>query len=379
MDNKILIPKSRYTKALLPISDSTTYFKNEQFVRDYLTEVANKFEEVNLVIAGTLKRHNEMTLENITEEEAINKLNISTIQYKNFIRDRIKEIDPNKDSDKDSNKFSDKFNIYSWQEMIDFSGRESFENNLKILSEEFAKGERFTEDISRMTENFLLLGNNPSKLKANGVSLEDAIKKNSQYLIEESAGLLSIPCAFDKITEIYPGTFGIQEDLQKGKYGFESKLNISNKRNFREAKEYSFGEASLKDATQILTIGTDKSEFGISKYFWDQKQLENLITSDQDFVIVAKEKENEEIKGFAICSYHPPTGKATFENAWVSKDDIKYGISSHLKKYVENFCSEIGAKFIVSMTEKSDSLAKRCLEKSGYKTAGVFNWNYKNL
>ena len=134
-------------------------------------------------------------------------------------------------------------------------------------------------------------------------------------------------------------------------------------------------KAKLKDIEQLLKIGRKTEEFEMDKeesFFWSKEQLTNWIKSKDDVTLLA-EKDNK-IIGFILMAHHVPTGKVTWENAWVDPTERGKSIAKKLYTEAEKKLKRNGAIYICGMTKPSSKLSIKMQEKVGFKQGLKFIW-----
>lgn len=136
----------------------------------------------------------------------------------------------------------------------------------------------------------------------------------------------------------------------------------------------------LLDVSKIIKIGKSIVEFRVDsnvKSFWSKKQLENWITSKKDSLILAEI--NNKIVGFVFFAHHAPTGKVTFENAWVDNNLRCTGIIDDLVKEGVKDLKKKGAVYLFSLV-KTDNLASiKFFEKNKFIKGFDFLWLSKKI
>lgn len=134
------------------------------------------------------------------------------------------------------------------------------------------------------------------------------------------------------------------------------------------------------DIPEIIKIGREIEEFRVDpkiKGFWSKEQLKKWIKSKKDSLIIAKE--NNKIIGFVIFAHHVPTGKATFENAWLDKDYRNKGIIENLVKEGIKDLRKKGANYLCALA-KTDNLASiKFLEKNKFMKGFDFSWLHRKI
>ncbi len=137
-------------------------------------------------------------------------------------------------------------------------------------------------------------------------------------------------------------------------------------------------KAKQKDILELIKIGKDIKEFDISSEaggFWPKEILKEWINSKNDVILIAEE--NEKIIGFVMFSFHKPTKKATWENAWVSKEFQNRGIATKLMKEAIEILKKNGMKYICSLIKEDSKKSIKLHEKNNFKKGYKFWWFYK--
>jgi ribosomal protein S18 acetylase RimI-like enzyme len=130
-----------------------------------------------------------------------------------------------------------------------------------------------------------------------------------------------------------------------------------------------------QDVETILKIGLSTEEFRIKKetsLFWSEKQLLRWIDSKNDVMLIAED--DDKIIGFIFMAHHVPTGKVTWENAWVDPKQRGQNIVGKLYKEAEKELKRKGATYICSMTKPTSKSSIRMQEKLGFDEGLKFIW-----
>lgn len=134
------------------------------------------------------------------------------------------------------------------------------------------------------------------------------------------------------------------------------------------------------DIPKIIKISKDIGEFRVGlkdKGFWSKEQLTNWVRSRKDSLIVAEK--NNEIIGFVMFAHHVPTGKVTFENAWVDQKLRESGIA---RKLVEEGIKDLrkkGATYLCGLAKKDNLASVKFLEKSKFMKGFDFSWLHRRI
>lgn len=134
------------------------------------------------------------------------------------------------------------------------------------------------------------------------------------------------------------------------------------------------------DIPEIMKISRNIDEFQVDPNFkenWSKEQLSNWIKSKRDIMFVAEE--GKEIIGFIMLAHHVPTGKVTWENAWVKPNQRGKNIAGKMYKKAEKQLKKLGATYICAMARPTNKASKRMQEKLGFKEGYGFAWMHKNI
>jgi ribosomal protein S18 acetylase RimI-like enzyme len=139
-------------------------------------------------------------------------------------------------------------------------------------------------------------------------------------------------------------------------------------------------KAKNSDINSLILIGKRENEFRVGSRgpgFWGKGQLEKWIGSKSDVVLVAEETKGNKLIGFAFFAHHIPTGKVTYENAWVDKDYRGRHIILELTKVGLNKLKN--AKYVSAAVKEKNIKSVNFLRKSGFREGFIFKWMYKKL
>ncbi|MBS3072855.1 GNAT family N-acetyltransferase [Candidatus Pacearchaeota archaeon] len=136
----------------------------------------------------------------------------------------------------------------------------------------------------------------------------------------------------------------------------------------------------ILDIPEIIKIGKSVEEFRVDskiKGFWSEKQLRNWIKSEKDSLIVA-EKSNK-IIGFVMFAHHIPTGKVTWENAWIDNDFRGTGLIEKLtRKGIEDLKKK-GANYVCGLAKTDNFASIKFLEKNKFMKGFDFSWLHRKI
>jgi ribosomal protein S18 acetylase RimI-like enzyme len=135
----------------------------------------------------------------------------------------------------------------------------------------------------------------------------------------------------------------------------------------------------ISDIDFILRVGKREEGFKVSEKssgFWDKNQLTNWINSKDDVMLVADERK---IVGFIMSSLHKPTGKATFENMWVSPEFRRKGLATKMTQIMIKKLKENGADYICGMSKIENENIINFLMKEGFDKGYKFFWMGKKV
>lgn len=222
MTTRIKIPE-RYSKilanskcyvGLMGISIGKIDFMNPQIMMEYSRFMQEKFQFSLLIIGDLPKKYNIMALEGVSEKKAEEK----TRAAGNDMLGMLEKITAN-------------FPLVKVSRWRNHMG-ERYARNLKILQESYANNDKFRASSNDLVNDFLSLPLNRVKWKTSEPPTN--IAKN--YLLDELAGLLSIPFIFElPVCEIYPGRSEVHERVQNREFPFCKDLHIRDDRVFMEA------------------------------------------------------------------------------------------------------------------------------------------------
>jgi len=85
------------------------------------------------------------------------------------------------------------------------------------------------------------------------------------------------------------------------------------------------------------------------------------------------------VVGFVFFTHHIPTGKVTWENAWVSPKMRGMGIVQELYKKAEECLKRKGSLYICSMTKPSSKASIAMQKKMGFEEQLKFIWMDKSI
>jgi len=139
-------------------------------------------------------------------------------------------------------------------------------------------------------------------------------------------------------------------------------------------------KATIKDVGTLLKIGNSTEEFEVDKEgntFWDKEPLLQWIKSNKDVILIAEM--NNDIIGFVMFAHHVPTGKVTWENAWINPKYRGQNIINMLYNQAEKELKAKGAKYVCGMTKPTSKASIRMQEKLGFEQGLKFIWMGKFL
>ena len=139
-------------------------------------------------------------------------------------------------------------------------------------------------------------------------------------------------------------------------------------------------KATIKDADDLINIGNSVEEFKVDSEgntFWDKKPLVNWIKSNKDIILIAEDK--GKIIGFVMFACHTPTGKTTWENAWMHPDYRGKGIIDKLYNKAEIELKKEGTKYIFGLAKPSSKASIKMQKRLGFDEGLKFVWMGKVL
>ena len=144
--------------------------------------------------------------------------------------------------------------------------------------------------------------------------------------------------------------------------------------------EIKIRKMKVNDLDIIIPIGKSTKEFQVDEnkgIVWERRQLENWIKSKSDVMLVA-EKDNN-IVGFVMFAHHVPTGKVTWENAWVHHNYQGQGIGSKMFKEGLNLLKEKGGTYLCSLIKEDSISSIKMNEKNGFSKGYKFWWYHRSV
>lgn len=139
-------------------------------------------------------------------------------------------------------------------------------------------------------------------------------------------------------------------------------------------------KAKKGDAGELIKIGNSVTEFEVDEKgntFWDKQPLINWIESKKDVILVAEDK--RKIVGFVMFACHTPTGKTTWENAWMNPNYRGKGIIDELYNKAEKELKKKGAKYICGLAKPSSKASIKMQKRLGFDEGLKFIWMGKVL
>jgi len=136
----------------------------------------------------------------------------------------------------------------------------------------------------------------------------------------------------------------------------------------------------ISDISKIIQIGKSVEEFRVDskvKGFWSKEQLANWVKSKKDSLIIAEE--NKEIIGFVLFAHHVPTGKVTFENAWINKNYRGKGIIERLVEEGIKDLKKKGATYLCGLAKIDNFASIKFLEKNKFMKGFDFSWLHRKI
>jgi len=180
----------------------------------YCDFMQNNFLYGLFVIADFPKKYNIMAIDGDSEKKAEERARIAGDNMRNAL-ERITRDYP-------------LVKVSMWRNHMD----DKYIRNIKVLQEGYAADNGFRFSANELVNKFLSLPSNRVKWKTSEPPTD--IAKN--YLLDELAGLLSIPCSIQlPVCEIYPGRNEVHERVQNREFPFCRDLQIKDDRVFMEA------------------------------------------------------------------------------------------------------------------------------------------------
>ncbi len=145
-------------------------------------------------------------------------------------------------------------------------------------------------------------------------------------------------------------------------------------------EEMKIRRMKISDISEIIKIGESVKEFRVDskvRGFWTKEQLGNWVNSKKDSLIVAEK--NNKIIGFVMFAHHIPTGKVTFENAWVEKDFRGKEIIERLVEEGIKDLKKKGANYICGLAKTDNFASIKFLEKNKFMKGFDFSWLHRKI
>jgi ribosomal protein S18 acetylase RimI-like enzyme len=132
----------------------------------------------------------------------------------------------------------------------------------------------------------------------------------------------------------------------------------------------------IEDVEEVFNLGVKEERFNVSKQnktpFWTKEQLMSWVKNNKDVLLIAED--NGKTVGYALSTYHFPTGKATFENLYVVEEYRNKGVGKKLTTNLIKELKKIGSTYICTLVESDNTSIMKCLEKSGFVRGKDFTW-----
>ena len=146
-------------------------------------------------------------------------------------------------------------------------------------------------------------------------------------------------------------------------------------------QEIKIRKMKISDISEIIKIGKTIKEFEVDTnlkgYFWSEEQLNRWINSQKDVLIIAEEE--KKIVGFVMFAHHVPTGKATFENAWVDEKLRGGGIIEELVKNGIKDLKKKGVTYICALTKTDNMASIKSFKKNKFRKGYDFSWLHRKI
>ena len=202
--------------AFMGLSLGKMLFQDKKVMEAYAKFLSDNFSEAFFFIADLPKRYNIMAIEGLSEDKALERIKKGSNNLLKFI-ESVSEKYPN-------------LSVKIYRELQD----ESYRHNLEILNKTYLEDHKFRHLLRRGVVDFLSLPNNKKKIESSDNSFEKSIDIAINYRLDELAMLLSLPCNYEEIYEIYPGVDELHEMLHDDKFGFCKDLKKNQRRKFLE-------------------------------------------------------------------------------------------------------------------------------------------------
>lgn len=187
-------------KCFLGISLSNPFFQGKHLPK-VLKWIDNNFDECNIIIADHLHRFNEYIFNNKTDEDASKECVEMGKQIHENLKELIKQIQ------------GTKFKIYHW---LDYFKTQEFKEHLEKIILYFKSNPDFKNSVVNSSNQFI-----DKQLKRGyriHVTREEAIKKSSEYILEEMA-VFDILIQKDYLVQVYPGSqLNVLKEIANNKF-----------------------------------------------------------------------------------------------------------------------------------------------------------------
>ncbi len=192
----------RHSFGCLGLSIGKKEFENDQIITAYAYYLHETFDFSLMIIADTLKRHNIMAIEGVSETEALRRASIAGNNLFRFIEKKTRRLYNVK--------------VARWD---DFMQEVPCRKDLLSLQQGYKESISFRRDCDDCVRLFLENPSNLAKINMHS-TLEKAVSIAKDYLLEELAVMSALPQLFggSHCVEIYPGKLEVQHRLYSGHY-----------------------------------------------------------------------------------------------------------------------------------------------------------------
>ncbi len=131
---------------------------------------------------------------------------------------------------------------------------------------------------------------------------------------------------------------------------------------------------TLADVDAVHRMGQAESAFEVlpGDSFWTVEQLTKWVQLGEDVLLVAKDE--GQVIGFALSTLHRPTGKATWENLYVSHAHRNKGAGKALALGIVEGLRRCGATYICFLVRAENSGEIAYFERIGFQRGHNFLW-----
>lgn len=136
----------------------------------------------------------------------------------------------------------------------------------------------------------------------------------------------------------------------------------------------------LEDIYKIFDIvNANKSDFLVDdrNFFWSIEQLKDWVETNEDVLLIAKE--DDEVIGFALTSYHKATRKAVLENFFILQNWRNKGVGSQLMEEILIQLKNKNVSYICFLVPVEEVEELSYFQRRGFEKGRGFVWFGKHL